>query len=159
MLTFLTQSLVIGIAGTVAMDIWAQVLHRLAGQSLPNWGLIGRWFAYVPQGKIFHGDITRTPPVQNETLIGWAAHDAVGIVYGAALVLWAGPEWTANPTSLPAFIVGMVTIAAGWFLLAPGLGAGWAAAKTPNPTKSRLLNIAAHTAFALGLWAGALVIA
>ncbi|OYU19755.1 MAG: hypothetical protein CFE34_03835 [Rhodobacteraceae bacterium PARR1] len=159
MLTFLTQSLVIGIAGTAAMDLWAVILNRLAGQGLPNWGLVGRWFAFVPKGRIFHGDITRTPPVQNETLIGWAAHYAVGIVYGAALVLWAGPEWTANPTFLPAFIVGMVTIAAGWFLLAPGMGAGWAAAKTPNPTKSRLLNIAAHTAFALGMWAGALVIA
>ena len=53
----------------------------------------------------------------------------------------------------------MITILAGWFLLAPGMGAGWAASKTPNPAKSRALNIAAHTAFALGLWLGAWVLA
>lgn len=156
---FLLQSLTIGIAGTLAMDLWAAALHRATGQPLPNWGLVGRWFAHVPRGRIFHGDITRTPPVASETAIGWAAHYAVGIAYAAALVLIAGPEWTARPTFLPAFAMGMATIAAGWFLLAPGMGAGWAASNTPNPAKSRLLNIAAHTAFALGLWAGALALA
>lgn len=156
---FLLQSLTIGIAGTLAMDLWAAALHRATGQPLPNWGLVGRWFAHVPRGRIFHGDITRTPPVASETAIGWAAHYAVGIAYAAALVLIAGPEWTSRPTFLPAFAMGMATITAGWFLLAPGMGAGWAASNTPNPAKSRLLNIAAHTAFALGLWAGALALA
>lgn len=157
--SFLVQSLVIGIAGTAAMDLWALALHRATGNPLPNWGLVGRWFAWVPRGRIFHGDISRTPPVANERAIGWLAHYATGIVYAAALVLIAGEAWTTNPTFLPAFATGMITILAGWFLLAPGMGAGWAASNTPNPAKSRLLNIAAHTAFALGLWAGALVLA
>jgi hypothetical protein len=69
-----------------------------------------------------------------------------------------GAEWLAAPTFLPAFILGMVTIGAGWFLLAPGMGAGWAASKTPNPTKARLMNIAGHTVFALGLYGTALLI-
>ena len=159
MLTFLVQSLVIGTIGTLAMDLWALALNRTTGLALPNWGLVGRWFAWVPRGRIFHGDITATPPVQNEVAIGWLAHYATGIVYAAALIVLADADWTANPTFLPAFAVGMVTIAAGWFLLAPGMGAGWAASNTPNPAKSRLLNIAAHTAFALGLWAGALLLA
>lgn len=159
MSSFIFQSLVIGICGTAAMDLWALALNRATGNPLPNWGLVGRWFAWVPRGRIFHGDITRTPPVTNEVTIGWLAHYATGIVYAAALILIAGPEWNANPTFLPAFACGMITIAAGWFLLAPGMGAGWAAANTPNPTKSRILNIAAHTAFALGLWLGALLLA
>ena len=44
-------------------------------------------------------------------------------------------------------------------MLAPGLGAGWALAKTPNPGKGRLLNLIAHTVFALGLYGTALVLA
>lgn len=159
MSTFLVQSLVIGATGTLAMDLWALALNRTTGNPLPNWGLVGRWFAWVPRGRIFHGDITRTPAVAYESAIGWIAHYATGIVYAAALILFAGAGWTANPTFLPAFATGMITIAAGWFLLAPGMGAGWAASKTPNPAKSRILNIAAHTAFALGLWAGALALA
>lgn len=68
-----------------------------------------------------------------------------------------GPGWFAEPTFLPAWIWAIVTVAAGWFLLQPGLGIGWAASKTPNPTKVRVLNLAAHTVFGLGLWLTALL--
>jgi hypothetical protein len=47
-------------------------------------------------------------------------------------------------------------VGAGWFLLQPGLGIGWAASKTPNPTKVRVLNLVAHTIFALGMYVVAL---
>jgi hypothetical protein len=64
----------------------------------------------------------------------------------------------AEPTFLPAWIWGIVTIAGGWFLLQPGLGIGWAASKTPNPAKVRLLGLVAHTIFGFGLYATALLI-
>lgn len=156
---FLWQSLVIGVAGTLAMDLWALALNRATGQPLPDWGLVGRWFAWLPRGRVFHGDITATPAVSNERAIGWAAHYGTGIVYAAALVLLAGPGWLTAPGFLPAFAIGMVTIGAGWFLLAPGMGAGWASSKAARPWLSRGLTVAAHTAFALGLWAGALLLA
>lgn len=44
---------------------------------------------------------------------------------------------------------------AGWFLLQPGMGLGWAAAKTPKPWKGRGLGLVAHTLFAVGMWGGA----
>ncbi|TIT56422.1 MAG: DUF2938 domain-containing protein, partial [Mesorhizobium sp.] len=74
------------------------------------------------------------------------------------LVVLAGAGWLAAPTFLPAFILGIVTIGAGWFLLAPGMGAGWAASKRPNPMLIRALNLVSHTVFALGLWGTALLI-
>jgi hypothetical protein len=52
----------------------------------------------------------------------------------------------------------MVTIGAGWFLMQPGMGAGWAASKRPNAMQVRFLNVVAHTVFALGLWGTALLI-
>jgi hypothetical protein len=52
----------------------------------------------------------------------------------------------------------MVTIGAGWFLMQPGMGAGWAASKRPNPMQVRLLNIVAHTVFAAGMYAAALLV-
>ena len=68
------------------------------------------------------------------------------------------PGWLAAPRFLPAWLFGLATVAFGWFLLQPGLGLGWAASKTPNPTKVRLLNLAGHTVFGLGLYLTALVI-
>ena len=53
---------------------------------------------------------------------------------------------------------GIATLAAGWFLLQPGLGAGVAASRTPNPGRQRIEGLIGHTVFGLGLWLTALLI-
>ena len=74
------------------------------------------------------------------------------------LIVFAGPGWVSNPTFLPAWILGLVTVAAGWFILQPGMGAGWAASLRPNPMQIRALNLISHTVFAVGMLATALLI-
>ena len=155
---FLWRSVLIGIGGTAAMDVWAILLNRVFGIPLPNWALVGRWFCHLTGGKVFHDDIAAAAPWRNELAAGWVAHYAVGIVYAGMLLLAAGPGWSAAPTFLPAWILGMVTTGAGWFLLQPGMGAGWAAAKRPNAMQIRGLNIVAHTVFAAGLYGTALLL-
>ena len=155
---FLWRSLAIGIGGTAAMDAWAIVLNRVFGIPLPNWALVGRWFCHLSGGKVFHDDIGAAAPWRNELAAGWIAHYAVGIVYAGILVLVAGPGWAAAPTFLPAWILGMVTIGAGWFLLQPGMGAGWAASKRANAWQVRFLNVVSHTVFAAGLYGTALLL-
>ena len=158
MIEFLWRSLVIGIGGTAAMDVWALILKAAFGLALPNWGMVGRWFAHVGKGTIFHDDIGKASPVDNEVLLGWFFHYATGIFYAGILVWLAGPGWVQNPTFLPALVLGLVTVGAGWFILQPGMGAGWAASKKPNPWKIRALNIAAHVIFAAGLYGAARLI-
>lgn len=147
-----------GIGATVAMDVWAMLLKRLAGQNLPNWALVGRWFWHLRHGQVFHDDIAKAEPYERELVLGWAAHYLVGCLYGIAFLLAMGQAWLASPTLLPAWIFGIVTVGAGWFLLQPGMGSGWAASKAANPTKVRVMNLAAHTSFALGLWGTALAL-
>lgn len=158
MLDITISGILIGIGGTIAMDIWAVVLWKVFGQNAPNWAPVGRWFWHLGDGKVFHDSIANAEPYANEQALGWFSHYAVGIVYGIALALFMGPAWLAVPTFLPAFIWGIITVGAGWFLLQPGLGVGWAASKTPNPNKVRALNLAGHTVFALGMWATALLL-
>lgn len=157
MLDIAWRAVAIGIGATVFMDIWAVILNKAIGQPLPNWGMVGRWVRHLPQ-RVFHDDIGKAAPYAHEKALGWAFHYLVGILYGVILVALAGAGWLAAPTFLPAFILGIVTVGAGWFLLAPGMGAGWAASKLPNPTKVRALNLAAHTVFALGMFSTALLI-
>jgi len=157
-LDFLWRSLVIGIGGTAAMDLWALLLTAVFGLPLPNWGLVGRWFAHLARGTFFHRDITEAQAIPNETALGWFAHYAIGIIYAGALIIFAGPAWVSNPTFLPAWILGLVTVGAGWFILQPGMGAGWAASLRPNPNRIRALNIISHTVFAAGLFGTALLI-
>ncbi|PRD42899.1 hypothetical protein C5748_14090 [Phyllobacterium phragmitis] len=52
----------------------------------------------------------------------------------------------------------IVTIGAGWFLLQPGLGLGWAASKLSNAGQVRVRNLVSHTVFGLGLYGTALLI-
>jgi hypothetical protein len=152
------RGVAIGVGATVLMDLWAILLHKFFGENLPNWAPVGRWFWHLKEGRVFHDDIGKAAPYAHELALGWIGHYVVGILYGVILVIFAGATWLSDPTFLPAWILGIVTVGAGWFLLQPGLGIGWAASKTPNPTKVRLLNLVAHTVFAVGLWGTALII-
>ena len=158
MAELLWRGAIIGIGATALMDVWALFLRLVFRESMPNWGFVGRWVWHLRGGKVFHDSIAVASPHPNEIAIGWAFHYLVGILYGMVLVVVMGPDWLAEPTFLPAFILGMLTIGAGWFLLAPGMGAGWAASRTPNPRKVRLMNFAAHCVFAIGLYGTAMLI-
>jgi hypothetical protein len=120
MLDALWRSVVIGIGGTALLDIWAIMLNRIFGLAPPNWAMVGRWFWHLQYGKVFHEDIGKAEPYVHELTLGWIGHYAVGILYGLILVIFAGVGWLAAPTFIPAWIVGLVTVGAGWFLLQPG---------------------------------------
>jgi hypothetical protein len=155
---FLWRSVVLGVAATALLDVWALFLQRTFGIAPPNWAMVGRWVGHLPQGTFVHEDIGRAAPVPNELAIGWVFHYAVGIAFAAALLAVWGLGWARNPTFIPALIVGYVTIGCGWFILQPGMGAGIAAMKRPNAMQIRALNILGHTVFALGLYGAALLV-
>jgi hypothetical protein len=154
----LLTGILMGLGATVAMDLWALILEAAAGVPRPNWAMPGRWLGHLARGRVFHEAIGDAAPVPGELGLGWALHYGVGVVYGVALAAIIGRDWLAAPSFLPAWIFALLTISAGWFLLQPGMGLGWAASRTPNPWKVRGLGLAAHTAFGLGLWGTALVV-
>ncbi len=153
----LWRGVMIGIGATLLMDLWAIVLQRVFAQPRANWAPVGRWFYHLKNGRVFHDSIATSAAYEHELALGWISHYAVGILYGVLLALFVGQDWFADPTFLPAWIWGILTVGAGWFLLQPGLGLGWAASRTPNPMKVRALNLIAHTVFAIGLWGTALL--
>jgi len=158
MLDIIWRGVVIGMGATILMDIWAVILWKAFGQGAPNWAPVGRWFWHLQHGKVFHDNIGDAEPYRHEQALGWIGHYAVGILYGVILAVLMGSAWFAAPTFLPAWTLGIVTVGAGWFLLQPGLGIGWAASKTANPNQVRALNLVAHTVFAIGLWGTALLL-
>lgn len=158
MLELVWRGVIIGFGATVLMDLWAFFLMAAFQQSKPNWAPVGRWTWHLRRGKVFHETIADAEPHPQENAIGWIFHYAVGILYGVILAVVMGLDWFAAPTFLPAFIWGILTVGAGWFLLQPGLGIGWAASKLPNPNTARAMNLIAHTVFAIGLYGTALLI-
>jgi len=143
----------IGVGATALMDFWSMLRKLLLGIHPPNYGMVGRWLAYMTHGKFRHDSIAASDPIQGEHFIGWIAHYLTGIAFAAALVGIAGKSWILNPTIGPALVVGVGTLAAPFLLMQPGMGAGIASSRTPKPNSVRLHSFINHAVFGLGLYA------
>lgn len=151
---YLASSLIIGIGATLVMDAWGIVRKPLLGLAPPDYGLVGRWIAHMARGRFRHASIKAASAVRGERLIGWTAHYLVGIGFAAALIAIWGLAWVQQPSIGPALIVGIATVAAPFLLMQPGMGAGIAASRTPDPGAARLQSLITHAVFGLGLYAG-----
>ena len=159
MIDVIAKGILIGTGATVLLDLWSFGMAWFFRDPQPDFRMMGRWFAHLREGKVFHADIAAAAPHPQENAIGWAGHFAVGIAYGIVLALACGREWLAAPTLFPALAWGVLTIAAGWFLLLPGMGLGMAGSALPDPGKARATGLLAHVVFGLGLWLTALYLA
>jgi Protein of unknown function (DUF2938) len=157
-LDFLIRALLIGIGATAFMDMVAVVRARLFGTPSANYALVGRWLAYCARGRFHHDAIAASPPISGEHLIGWTAHYLIGTAFAAVLLAIWGLDWTCRPTIAPALIVGLASVAAPFLLMQPGMGAGFAASRTPHPATARLRSLIAHAIFGVGLYVAAIVI-
>ncbi|MER2491596.1 DUF2938 domain-containing protein [Catenovulum sediminis] len=143
----------LGIGATAAMDLWSILRKSLLGIAPPNYGMVGRWLAYMPYGKFRHDSIAASAPIKREHYIGWIAHYLIGIVFAAVLIAVAGKPWILNPTIGPALMVGVGTVVAPFLLMQPGMGAGIASSRTLKPNSARLHSLINHAVFGLGLYA------
>jgi hypothetical protein len=148
--------ILIGAGATAVTDVWAIARKRLSGVAAPDFGLVGRWVAYMPRGRFRHESIAKSPPMPHESAIGWTAHYLIGIAFAAILLAIFGLEWARHPTIGPALVVGIGTVAAPFLIMQPGMGAGIAASRTPNPSAARLRSLVAHAVFGIGLYVVAL---
>ncbi len=153
----LVYLLLTGAGATAAMDLWMIARRRLLGIPLPDYGLVGRWLAHMAHGRFRHERIAASPQVSGERLLGWTAHYLIGIGFAAVLLAVWGAEWARQPTPGPALIVGIGSVAAPFLIMQPGMGAGIAARRTPDPAAARIQSLVTHTVFGFGLYAAGLV--
>lgn len=149
----LISTLAIGTGATVVMDAWGLARERWLGIPRPDYALVGRWVGHMPQGRFRHDAIKAAPAIPGERLLGWGVHYLTGIAFAALLVSIWGESWLHQPTLAPALMVGIGTVAAPFLLMQPGMGAGFAARRTPNPASARLQSLITHGVFGLGLYA------
>ncbi|GAB4394345.1 MAG: DUF2938 domain-containing protein [Kiloniellaceae bacterium] len=152
---FVLQAVVAGLVATVVLDLWQRLLHAATGIPPANWGLIGRWFAYIPRGRLVHSPIGETPAVAGEAAIGWTMHYLVGLAYGFAYVGLMVFGLDREPTLLNGLVFGAVSVVIPWFIMQPGLGAGVMARLAPNPWVPRLNAFASHVIYGAALYGGA----
>ena len=155
---YTTSTLLIGLGATAVMDLWGLVRKRFLGIPPADYGLVGRWLAHMAYGRFRHDRISAAPPVRGERIIGWTAHYAIGVAFAGVLIAIWGLDWARHPTLAPALIVGIGSVAAPFLIMQPGMGAGIAASRTPNPAAARIQSLVTHAVFGLGLYAAALAV-
>lgn len=150
---------VMGVAAAALMDAWGFLLRRGFGIPTLDYALLGRWIGHMTRGRFTHGRIVAAEPIRGERPLGYLAHYGIGAAFAILLLLATGLDWARAPSLLPALAVGVGTIVAPWFVMQPGMGAGVAGSKTPNPRATRLRNLATHTVYGVGLYGAAAVLA
>jgi hypothetical protein len=156
---FLARGVLIGVGAAVLMDAWALFARRAFDIRGLDYAMLGRWIGHFPRGRFFHERIASADPIRGERPLGWVAHYTIGIAFAFLLLAIWGLDWARSPTILPPMLIGLGTIVAPWFILQPGMGAGIAASKTPDPRAARLRNLATHTVYGIGLFVSAVALA
>lgn len=156
--SLLLHAVILGSGATLFMDMVALLQRRLLGIPSLDYALVGRWIGHLPSGTLVHRPIGASAPIRGEAFLGWAAHYLIGIAFAVLFLAAMGANWLDHPKALPALIFGLISTAAPFLVLQPGLGAGLAARKTPRPAIARMRSVFAHLAFGLGLWVTAFAI-
>lgn len=150
----LTVNMIVsGVFATVVFDIWQRLLQAMTGIPPTNWGIVGRWFGHIPQGRLVHESIGDAAPVANEATLGWFMHYLIGIGYGVVYVGMMVALFD-GPTLLNGFLFGLVSVVVPWFMFQPCLGLGFMGSRAPNPNIPRYTALAAHCLYGMALYAG-----
>ncbi|MCP3752008.1 DUF2938 domain-containing protein [Pseudomonas sp. SBB6] len=150
-------AVLIGVTATALADLWSLFQQRVLGMAGPNWGLVGRWIGHMPRGQFVHQSIAKAPALANERLIGWSAHYTIGVIFAGLLLAICGVAWAQQPQFVPAFVLGLVTVAAPYLIMQPGMGAGVFASKTPKPNAARARSLLVHGVFGVALYLAGLL--
>jgi hypothetical protein len=156
---FMTRAILIGIGATLLMDLWALLLQRAFGISSLDYTMVGRWLGHMPAGQFTHASIAQAGEIRGERFIGWTAHYGTGILFAGILLAACGPDWAREPTLAPALAAGILTVAAPFCIMQPGMGFGIAASRRPKANIARLRSLVTHTVFGLGLYVSAAILA
>lgn len=144
-----------GIGATIILDLWALLLNRLFHLPITNWAMVGRWLGHLSSGKFIQNKLTDISPIPFEHALGWLTHYIIGISYVVLLISVEGTYWLEQPTLMPPLLISWVLLIAPFFVMMPGMGAGIAGSKTPNPLKTRLYSFIGHSIFGLGMFISA----
>lgn len=155
----LIKAALVGVGGTITLDLYAWFMARVMGVTATNWAMVGRWFGNMTRGQFVQAAMSQAGPVKGELAIGWIAHFAIGIGYGLLLLTLWGKAWLEHPTLLPPMILAWALLAAPYFIMMPGMGMGIAGSRTPQPNVTRLKSVMGHSVFGLGMYATGMALA
>jgi hypothetical protein len=151
----IVRAALIGIGGTVVLDLYAFILQRVFGVPATNWRMVGRWLGHMPRAEFIQPNLGQAAPVPGEHALGWAFHHVIGAGYGQLLVAIWGADWLQQPDIVTPLILALTLLVLPYFVMMPGMGLGVAASRTPKPNVARLKIVMSHSVFGFGMFLAA----
>ncbi|MFD2427298.1 DUF2938 family protein [Sphingobium scionense] len=148
----IVRAVLIGVGGTVILDIYAALAQRLFGAPATNWKMVYRWIGHMPEGWFIQPNIGQAPPVPGEHALGWIFHYVIGVGYGLLLVAIWGSGWLDAPDLSAPLILALALLVLPYFVMMPGMGMGIAGSRTPKPNVTRLKSMIGHSVFGGGMY-------
>lgn len=146
-----------GLGATILADVFA-VLRQGWAMTHGFYCLVGRWVGSLPRAGLAHKDLRSSTPVAQEAALGWAAHIALGILYGMGFVVLFGQAALDTPQIWKGLSFGVITILVPWLIFQPLFGWGIAMSKAPGAWKTRVKGLSTHAVFGLGLWVNTVIL-
>jgi len=155
---FIVQGVLIGVSGTIAMDLLNRLVARFGVISKIDVGTIGRMAAGWARGRFRYRHPGELVPVPREVFLGYITHYAIGV--GLAIPLVFGWDLLVGVPLSPfwALVYGIATTVASVFLVYPSLGLGVFGLRSPDGLKAPLSSLANHFFFGVGMAIAILVI-
>ena len=146
--------IVVGVSGTIAMDLLNLLFARIGIILKIDVAMIGRMAAGWTRWRFRYRHPNEMEHVTNETFLGYVAHYGIGVslaipfVFGWALLIGgdASPIW--------ALAYGVATTAASWLFVYPCMGFGAFGVRAPEGAKAIFSPLANHLFYGVGLAAG-----
>ncbi|WP_350283813.1 DUF2938 domain-containing protein [Nitrosomonas sp.] len=148
----LIRATLVGIGGTIILDIYAFLLQRLFDVPATNWQMVGRWLGHMPGGNFIQTNLGQARPVPGERVLGWIFHYVIGIGYGLLLVAIWGSGWLFEPGITEPLILALMLLVLPYFVMMPGMGMGIAGSRAPKPYVACLKSMAGHSIFGIGMY-------
>lgn len=145
------HSIILGLLSTLIMDLLALLRFHFFQSKSFNYALIGRWTLSLKNFKFLYNNITSSPVVKYEMIVGWLLHYAIGV--SLSFIYLQTPIFNEQPNIfISSILFGLFTTLIPLIIMQPILGFGFFASKTPRPTQSIKNSLIAHFNFGLGLF-------
>lgn len=156
---YILNAVLVGIGGTVVLDLYALLAHRLFGVPATNWRMVGRWLGHMANRQFVQTNLQQAKPIPGEHAMGWTFHYIIGIGYGLVLGAIWGNGWFLGPSIVQPLTLALTLLVLPYFVMMPGMGMGVAGARTPEPNITRIKSAMGHTIFGIGMYLTAQLLA
>ncbi len=146
--------LVAGVLGTIMMDFLNHLFARIGMVSKIDVGTIGRMAVGWVHGRFLYRHPDEMEQVANEKFYGYITHYLIGLGLAFPYVLGWDLLIGGPVSPIWAFIYGIATTAASWFLVYPSIGFGMFGSRSPEGLKAPLSSLANHLFYGVGLAVG-----